>query len=508
MTTTWILIVCVSFLIGGGIGILGRLFYVKKLNKEADDKSSLILEEAKNKKMQIVLEAKDESLKILDKAKEEEKRHRAKLQELEERLNKKELQIDKRLENIESHKETLEQKAKEVKSIKMQIEAIKESQEVELSKISNLNKEDAREILLKKVEEDMKDDLVERIEKVEESIQAEAENKAKDVMAQAIQKYASEVVSETTVTLVDLPSDEMKGRIIGREGRNINAIERATGVDIIVDDTPGVIVISGFDLIRRHTAKLALEKLLSDGRIHPTRIEEAVNKAREEIKKNIKDIGEKVVYEIGITGLHPDLIKLLGRLKYRTSFGRNVLKHSVEVCYIASHLAEELGADVNVAQKAGLLHDIGKAVDHEISGDHSSIGRDIARKYGLPKHIIDAIESHEGITKPKTLEGVIVYVANKIANTRPGARKDSLESYVKRLRDIENLVTSFDGVKKSYAIQAGREVRVIVNPEEIDDLKAVKLAREIANTIERDMEYPGQIKVSLLREKRIVEFAK
>jgi len=508
MTTQTILFLIGSLILGSGLGVAFRIFYVKKITKDAEDKTTLIIEEAHNKKMKIILEAKDESIKILENVKNEEKERRSKLEQLEDRLNKKEVQLDKRLEESDLKRESLENKANEVRKIKEQIESIKIEQEKALEKIAELKKEEAKEILLKKVEEDVKEDLVKRVEKVEQEIRDEAENKSKDILAQAIQKYASEVVSESTVTLVELPSDEMKGRIIGREGRNINAIERATGVDIIVDDTPGVIVISGFDLVRRHVAKLALEKLLSDGRIHPTRIEEAVNKAKEEIKKNIKDIGEKVVYEIGITGLHPDLIRLLGRLKYRTSYGQNVLKHSIEVCYIASHLAEELKADVSVCKKAALLHDIGKAVDHEIAGDHASIGRDIARKYGLGQDIIDAIESHEGTMKFKSLEAVIVYIANKISVTRPGARKDALESYIKRLKDIENLVNSFPGVEKSFAIQAGREVRVIANPLEIDDLGAIKLARDIANKIEKDMEYPGQIKISLIREKRMIEYAK
>jgi ribonucrease Y len=508
MNTNLILTLVLSLLGGSVIGFFGRMFYVKKLNQEAENKASLIIEEANTKKMKMILEAKDESLKIIDDSKKEEREKRNKLQQVEERLNNKELQIDKRLDAIDNQKEVLESKAQEVKKIKAQIEEIKEKQETELSKVASLSKEEAKEILLKKVEDDVRDELVNKIMKVEQQINEEAEGKARDIIGQAIQKYAAEVVSETTVTLVDLPSDDMKGRIIGREGRNINAIERATGVDIIVDDTPGVIVISGFDLIRRHTAKLALEKLIADGRIHPTRIEEAVNKAKEEIRKNIKDIGEKVVYEIGVTGFHPDLIKLLGRLKYRTSYGQNVLKHSVEVSYLAAHIAEELGADVSICKKAGLIHDIGKAVDHEISGDHATIGRDIAKKYGLNKEIVDAVESHEGGVPFQSVEAIIVYVANKISNTRPGARKDSLESYVKRLKDLENLVVSFEGVEKAYAIQAGREVRIIVNPEMIDDLKAVNLARKIANDIEKDMEYPGQIKVSLIREKRVVEFAK
>jgi len=508
MNTSLIVYLILSFVLGGGLGIAARLIYVKKVKKDNKQKASFILEEAENKKMKMILEGKDQAINILENAKKEEREKRQKLQQIEDRLNNKELHIDKKIENIDKQKESLENKAQEVKQIKVQIDKIKDSQEVELSKISNLSKDEAKNILLKKVEEDIRDDLVKRIEKVEEEIEAEAKEKAKDILGQAIQKYASEVVSETTVTLVDIPNDEMKGRIIGREGRNINAIERATGVDIIVDDTPGVIVISGFDLIRRYIAKLALEKLISDGRIHPTRIEEAVKKAKEQIRKNVKDIGEKVVYEIGITGLHPDLIKLLGRLKFRTSYGQNVLKHSVEVCYIAGHLAEEIGADVTICKKAGLLHDIGRAVDHEIAGEHSVIGRDIAKKYGLGQAVIDAIESHEGSTKFKSLEALIVYVANKIAITRPGARKDGLESYIKRLKDLEDLVTSFDGITQTFAIQAGREVRVIANPEEIDDLKAINLAREIANTIEKDLEYPGQIKVSLIREKRMIEYAK
>jgi ribonuclease Y len=315
-------------------------------------------------------------------------------------------------------------------------------------------------------------------------------------------------VAESTVTTVNLPSDDMKGRVIGREGRNINTFERITGVDVIVDDTPSTVIISGFDLVRRYVAKLALEKLIEDGRIHPTRIEETVEKAKEDVNKMIKEFGEKVVYDMGITGLHPDLIKLVGRLRFRTSHGQNVLKHSVEVANIAAALAEQLGADPFEAKKAGLLHDIGKAVDHEISGKHEIIGYDIARKYGLNTTIATAIKTHHGVETPKTIEGICVYVANMISKTRPGAKRDGLETYIKRLEKIEELTKTFEGVENAYAIQAGREVRVIINPDKIDDLDAMKLASEIAHKIEKDLEYPGQIKINVLRERRILEYAK
>ncbi len=380
-------------------------------------------------------------------------------------------------------------------------------QEVELEKVAQMSKDEAKKILLKKVEDDTKEVLVEQIKKTEKEVQAQAEQRAKYIIAEAVQRYAAETTAESTATIVSLPSDDMKGRIIGREGRNINTFEEITGIDVIVDDTPGSIVISGFDLVRRYIAKITLERLIEDGRIHPARIEETYEKVKEEVSKLIKELGEKAAFDAGVAGLHPNLIKLLGRLKFRVSYGQNVLKHSMEVAFLAASLASELGGDVNICKRAGLLHDIGKAVDHEIQGHHATIGRDIAKKFGLKDNVIHCIEAHHGDPKPETLEAMIVSAANAIANARPGANKDNLDNYIKRLDELENVCNAFEGVKKSYAIQAGTEVRIFVDPKEVDDLGAVKMSHDITRKIERDLQYPGQIKVNVVRETRSEEFA-
>ncbi len=363
-------------------------------------------------------------------------------------------------------------------------------------------------MLLKHYEKEYSNDIVEHLQKVEENLKEEADDKAKDIIVHSIQRYASEVASESTATIVDLPNDEVKGRIIGREGRNINAFETKTGVDVIVDDTPGSILISGFDLMRRYIAKRSLEELIQDGRIHPARIEETIDKVTKEVNKLIKESGEKACFELGITGFQPDLIKLIGRLRFRTSYGQNILKHSVEVGFLCAGIAGELGADIEAAKKAGFLHDIGKAVDHEIEGSHAIIGGSIARKFGLSDHIVNAIESHHEEVKPESVEALIVAAADAISSSRPGARRESLESYIKRLKELEAVANSFEGVKKTFAIQAGREVRVIVSPEDIDDVKMKTLSFDIARKIEGDLAYPGEIKVNVIRETRSVEYAK
>ena len=398
-------------------------------------------------------------------------------------------------------------KVNKVEEAKEKIQKIKEEQLAKLEKISNLTKDEAKDVLLKNVEAQMKDDLLSRIKKLESETTETLEEKARDLMASTMQRLVSNYTAEITTTVVDLPSDEMKGRIIGREGRNIKVIEQLTGTEIIVDDTPNVITISGFSPIRRHIAKKTLDRLILDGRIHPTKIEEAIEEAKKELAIDIKKSGEEAMYEVGITGFDPKLVQIIGRLKYRTSYGQNALKHSLEVAHLSALLAEELGADVTLAKKGGLLHDIGKAVDHEVQGTHPEIGRDIAKKFNLPQEIIDPIETHHD-DRPRGLIAIIVKVADAISAARPGARHDTYERYIQRLEELENIASSFTGVDKSYAIQAGREVRVFVTPEEIDDLAAYNLARDIAQKIEQELKYPGEIKVNVIREMRVTEYAR
>jgi ribonuclease Y len=443
----------------------------------------------------------------LDEAKKEAEDRRRELQHTQDRLEKREATFDKKLLELENKQQELYDKAEKIERLKEEIKKIKADQLEKLEKIAGLSSDEAKKVLLENVEEKIKTELVERIKKLQYQSGEELEKQAKSLLSSVIQRCASSHAAETTTTVVNLPSDEMKGRIIGREGRNIKAIEQLTGVEIIVDDTPEAIVVSGFSPIRRHLAKRALDKLISDGRIHPARIEEAVEEAKKELALDIKKSGEDAVREIGIAGLDPKLIQILGRLKYRTSYGQNQLVHALEVAHLSGLLAEELNGDVNVAKKGGLLHDIGKAVDHEVQGGHPEIGYDILKKFGLPEEIAYiALGHHED--SPKTLEAVIVKVADAISGARPGARKDTFENYLQRLNELEGVVTSFEGIEKVYAIQAGREVRVFVVPEAVDDWQATKLARDIADRIENELKYPGEIKVNVIREKRIIEYAR
>lgn len=508
MDTLTIILAIAGLAAGVAVGYVYRKKLVEEKNKDLTEKSQQLIKDAQNKSKETLFEAKNEAFKILDEAKKEEQRKRAQLQKIEERLVQKEQVIDKKSEDADKLKEELEDKVTSVKRLREEVHKIQEMQEAELEKVAQMSKEDAKDILLKKVEEDTKEVLVEQIKKTEKEVKEEAESKAKFIIAEAIQKYAAETTVESTATIVSLPSDDMKGRIIGREGRNINTFEEITGVDVIVDDTPGSIVISGFDLVRRYVAKITLERLIEDGRIHPTRIEETYEKVKEEVSKLIKELGEKAAFDVGVAGLHPNLIKLLGRLKFRVSYGQNVLKHSMEVAYLAANLASELGGDVNICKRAGLMHDIGKAVDHEVQGHHAVIGRDIAKKFGLDERVVHCIEAHHGDPAPTTIEAMIVAAANAIANARPGANKDNLDNYVKRLDELESVCNNFEGVRKAYAIQAGTEVRIFVNPDEVDDLSAVKLSHDITRKIEHDLQYPGQIKVNVIRETREEEFAK
>jgi len=507
MTIQILILITACLGVGFVIGFLIRKIIINKKISRADKKAENLLIEAKAKQKEILLAAKDKALTIIDEAKKEEISRRQELKHLQNRIEKREALFDQKLLNLEDKQQKLYDRAKEVERMKEKIREIKDKQIKQLEKISELSKEEAKKIIIENTEKKMKDDLLSRIKKLQNESSEELEIKAREILSDVINRCAISHATEITTTTVDLPNDEMKGRIIGREGRNIKTIEQLVGVEIIVDDTPQAITISGFSPIRRHVAKRALEKLILDGRIHPARIEEAVETAKKDLALDIKKAGEDALYELGITGFDPKLVQIIGRLKYRTGYGQNVLQHSIEVAHLSALLAEQLGADVTICKKAGLLHDIGKAVDHEIQGTHPEIGRDIAKKFNLPDEIITPIYHHHD-DMPPTLEAIIVKVADAISGARPGARKDTYERYLQRLEELENLAKSFEGVEKTYAIQAGREVRIFVMPEQIDDLQAVKLAQNIANKIEEELKYPGEIKVNVIREMRVTEYAR
>lgn len=493
-----------------GVFLFGYWARKKKVSvhiKQAETRAEKILKEAKTKEKDLLLKAQDKALKIIDEAKTEEKKRREQINSLQERLEQRESVFSKRLLELQEKQQDLYDRVNRIEEAKEKIKQIRGEQLEKLKKIASMNREEAREVLFKNVEAEAKEDLAVRMRKLEVETDEKIEEKAQELISDSMQRVVSTYVPEISTTNVDLPNDEIKGRIIGREGRNIKVIEQLAGVEIIVDDTPNTITISAFSPIRRHVAKKALDALIKDGRIHPTRIEETVEKAKKELALDIKKAGEEAVYEIGITGFDPKLVQVLGRLKYRTSYGQNALRHSVEVAHLASLLAEELGVSVPLAKKAGLLHDIGKAVDHEVQGTHPEIGRDIARKFGLPQEVIDPIETHHD-DHPRGLVSVIVKVADAISASRPGVRNDTYERYLQRLEELENLTNSFEGVEKSYALQAGREVRVFVNTVEIDDLAAQKLARNVAKKIEEELKYPGEIRVNVIRETRATEYAR
>lgn len=506
---------------GGGIYAFFHMQGAKRLQKiQAEHEKEAVRLEKHLKDMELkaatietkikekILDAKNKAFDIINEAKKDETERRKQLEKQEQRLNSKEDLLEKKVSENEQIREGFAKKLEAIKIEEEKVEALYKEQEAALSKITNMSTDEAREILLKNVERDYQSEIVEHYKKMEADIKEEAGKKAKNIITQAVQKIASDVTSESTQTIVQLPGDEIKGRIIGREGRNINAFEHLTGVDVIVDDTPGAIVISGFDLVRRYVAKRSLEKLIEDGRIHPARIETIVEETKNEVNHMMVEFGEKAVHEMGIVGLHPDLIKIIGRLRFRTSYGQNVLKHSMEVGYLSASMAGELGLDVQVAKTAGFLHDIGKAVDHEIEGSHALISRDILRKYGLSKAIIQAVESHHEEVPFASPEAMLVQAADAISASRPGARRETLTTYLKRLQDLEDLVNGFEGIDKAYAIQAGREVRVMVKPDKIDDLQAIKLASEIARKIEKELAYPGTVKVNVLRETRAIDVAR
>ena len=501
-----------SFVIGvvfGGMAIF--LFRRAMVNRQlhiAQRKASRIMVEAKAESKNTLNEAKQEAEKIKSVADAEHRERRIELQRQESRLSQKMESLEHKLEGVEQRERNLSNKEKETESIHSHLEEIKNRQLKQLELISGMSTAEAKQTLLDIIETEIQDETSRRLREWEAELKEEADKKAQDILSQAIQRSASEIVSETTVATVPLPSDEMKGRLIGREGRNIRALEQATGVDLIVDDTPEAVTLSSFDPVRREIARLALTKLILDGRIHPARIEEVVGKTKEEVDATIYSAGEQAAYQVGVHGLRPELIRLLGRLKYRTSYGQNVLAHSVEVAYLAGMIAGELGANVAIAKKTGLLHDIGKAVDREVEGSHAAIGAELVKQWDKSPEVVQGIAEHHFETDTTSIWGFIVAAADAISSARPGARRESLEHYLKRLKELEDIANSFKGVEKSYAIQAGREIRILVKPEEIDDLGAMRLARDIVKKVEESLEYPGQIKITVLRETRAIDFAK
>ena len=501
---------------------IGKIIQKKSFEKEngelakwVEECKSETREECKQIKKEAILEAKEQELKLRNDFEKEAKEKRAELARTENRLNQKEESLDKKEENLSRRNEettrqqnALREKQSEMDKKLAEISAQHDKMIAEFEKVSQMSKEEAKTELIAAITDEAKRDAARLVKEIEAEAKEEGDRKARDIVSLAIQKCSTEQATELTVSVVPLPSDDMKARIIGREGRNIRALENATGIELIIDDTPEVVIVSGFDPVRRETARIALERLIQDGRIHPARIEETVEKIKKELDQQIKEAGEAAMFECGIFGLHPELVKLLGRLKFRTSYGQNVLKHSIEVSHLAGVMANELGVDVALAKRAGLLHDIGKAVDFEIEGTHMQIGADLAKKYRENGHVVNAILAHHGDVEAKTVEAVLVAAADNISGARPGARRETTTNYIKRLQKLEEISGSFKGVEKCYAIQAGREVRVMVKPEQVNDAQTLFLAKEIAKKIEKEMEYPGQIKVNVIREWRATEFAK
>ena len=507
-----VLAAVVGLAIGIGMGMGIRKRFAEREIGSAEQEATRLINEAirsgESRKKEMLLEAKDEIHKSRTEYEKEVKERRAELSKQERRLQQKEETLDKKAETFEKKEEELARKMQEVAALKEETESVKKAHLATLEQISGLSQEQAKAHLLKTVEEDMRHETAMKIKEIELQLKDEADEKAREILSIAIQRCAADHAAEATVSVVPLPNDEMKGRIIGREGRNIRTLETITGVDLIIDDTPEAITVSSFDPVRREVARLALEKLIGDGRIHPTRIEDMVEKARKEVDRTIREEGERACYETGVHNLNPELVKILGRQKYRTSYGQNVLNHSIEVAHIAGLMASELGVDVALAKRAGLLHDLGKSIDHEVEGSHVQLGADLARKYKENPVIVNAIEAHHGDVEPKTVIAVLVQAADAVSAARPGARRENVENYIRRLQKLEELTGTYPGVEKSYAIQAGREVRIMVKPEVVAEDNMIILARDIAKKIEAELEYPGQIKVNVIRETKAVEYAK